>query len=329
MAAGAGDAENRGSLKSWGGSPIERGNEPRELAKRESSEGVRIEIDKGSGFCFGVTRAIGKAEEELRHRATLCCLGDIVHNGRECERLALLGLKCIDHEEFSSLRGEKVLLRAHGEPPSTYEMARLNDIDIIDATCPVVLQLQGRIKREYDEDSGHSRQIVIYGQNGHAEVLALVGQTQGTAIVIESSEEAKSLDFSRDITLYSQTTKSLSEFNRIVEYIRMHIAPSATFRYYDTVCRQVANRMTSIRDFATRHDVVLFVCGRKSSNGLALFEECRKANPRSHMIEDASETRLEWLKDCASVGICGATSTPKWLMEECRDSIKSLLQVGD
>ncbi len=290
---------------------------------------MKIEIDKGSGFCFGVTRAISKAEEELSNGQALYCLGDIVHNGRECERLALLGLKCIDHDEYNKLHGTKVLLRAHGEPPTTYERARLNDIDIIDATCPVVLQLQERIKHEYDEDSGHSKQIVIYGQNGHAEVLALVGQTKGTAIVIEDLEEAKGLDFNRDITLYSQTTKSLAGFRQVVEYIKGHIAPTATFRYFDTICRQVSNRMTGIRNFATMHDVVLFVCGRKSSNGLVLFDCCKEANPRSYMIEDASEIRIEWLSDCSSVGICGATSTPKWLMEECRELIKSLLKVSD
>ncbi len=290
---------------------------------------MKIEIDKGSGFCFGVTRAISKAEEELSSGQSLYCLGDIVHNGRECERLALLGLKCIDHDEYNALHDTKVLLRAHGEPPTTYERARLNGLNIIDATCPVVLQLQERIKREYDEDKARHKQIVIYGKNGHAEVLALVGQTEGTAIVIETLEEAKGLDFSRDITLYSQTTKSLAGFHQVVDYIKRHIAPTATFRYFDTICRQVSNRMTGIQDFASRHDVVLFVCGRKSSNGLVLFEECRKANPRSYMIDDASEISIEWLADCNSVGICGATSTPKWLMEECRDSIKSLLQVGD
>ncbi len=290
---------------------------------------MKIEIDKGSGFCFGVTRAISKAEEELSSGQSLYCLGDIVHNGRECERLALLGLKCIDHDEYNALHDTKVLLRAHGEPPTTYERARINGLNIIDATCPVVLQLQERIKREYDEDKARHKQIVIYGKNGHAEVLALVGQTEGTAIVIETLEEAKGLDFSRDITLYSQTTKSLAGFHQVVDYIKRHIAPTATFRYFDTICRQVSNRMTGIQDFASRHDVVLFVCGRKSSNGLVLFEECRKANPRSYMIDDASEISIEWLADCNSVGICGATSTPKWLMEECRDSIKSLLQVGD
>ncbi len=290
---------------------------------------VRIEIDKGSGFCFGVTRAISKAEEELSGGQVLYCLGDIVHNGRECERLGQMGLRSIDHSEYNNLHGTKVLLRAHGEPPSTYERARLNNIDIIDATCPVVLQLQERIKREYDEDKGHRKQIVIYGKNGHAEVLALVGQTEGTAIVIETLEEAKHLDFNRDITLYSQTTKSLAGFNQIVDYIKRHISTSATFRYFDTICRQVANRMNNIHDFAMRHDVVLFVCGKKSSNGLVLFDECRKANARSFMIEDAGEICHDWLIGCNSVGICGATSTPKWLMEECYELIKSLFKVSD
>ncbi len=283
---------------------------------------MRIEIDKGSGFCFGVTRAISKAEEELSGGQELFCLGDIVHNGRECDRLQQLGLKTIDHTEYNRLRGAKVLLRAHGEPPTTYGQARRNGIDIIDATCPVVLQLQERIKREYDGDKGHEKQIVIFGKNGHAEVLGLVGQTEGTAIVIETPEEVDGLDFGRDITLYSQTTKSLSDFRRIVDYIGRHISPHATFRYYDTICRQVANRMGNIRNFATRHDVVLFVCGRKSSNGLVLYNECRRANPRSYMIDDAGEICLKWLVGCHSVGICGATSTPKWLMEECRDLIQ-------
>ncbi len=283
---------------------------------------MKIEIDTGSGFCFGVTRAISKAEEELAKGGELYCLGDIVHNGRECERLQRLGLTTIDHEEFNHLHDAKVLLRAHGEPPSTYQCAKLNGMDIVDATCPVVLQLQGRIKREYTEDVEHKRQIVIFGKNGHAEVLGLVGQTEGTAIVIETPEEVDKLDFTRDITLYSQTTKSLSGFRCIVEYIQQHIAPTATFRYYDTICRQVANRMTGIHDFASRHDVVLFVCGKKSSNGLVLFGECQRANPLSYMVDDASDIRPEWLRDCQSVGICGATSTPKWLMEQCATFIE-------
>ncbi|MCD8265885.1 MAG: 4-hydroxy-3-methylbut-2-enyl diphosphate reductase [Prevotellaceae bacterium] len=283
---------------------------------------MRIEIDKGSGFCFGVTRAICKAEEELSRGQELFCLGDIVHNGRECDRLEQLGLKTIGHGEFDRLRDTKVLLRAHGEPPTTYLTARRNGIEIIDATCPVVLQLQRRIRSEYEQDQRHERQIVIYGQRGHAEVMGLVGQTEGEAIVIETPEEARRLDFSRDISLYSQTTKSLAVFRQIVEYIAENIAPAATFRYFDTICRQVANRMGDIRDFARRHDVVLFVCGRKSSNGLVLYRECGRANRRSYMIDGADEINLAWLEGCGSVGICGATSTPKWLMEECRDFIQ-------
>lgn len=285
---------------------------------------MKIEIDQGSGFCFGVTRAINKAEEELKQGATLYCLGDIVHNGKECDRLKRLGLITIDHEAFAHLHEAKVLLRAHGEPPATYKLASENGIDIIDATCPVVLHLQERIKKEYQEGGTTDRQIVIFGKNGHAEVLGLVGQTEGTAIVIESPEEVAKLDFSKDICLYSQTTKPLNDFRKIVEYIQAHIFPGAIFHYYDTICRQVANRMPHIRDFATRHDVVLFVCGKKSSNGRVLYNECRNVNPRSYMVDSANEIQPEWLKGCESVGICGATSTPKWLMEECAAAINGM-----
>ena len=280
---------------------------------------VQIEIDNGSGFCFGVTTAIKKAEEELAAGKTLYCLGDIVHNGMECERLKQLGLVTINHEEMKQLHGVKVLLRAHGEPPSTYEMARENDIEIIDATCPVVLQLQRRIKKQYD--TCPDAQIVIFGKPGHAEVLGLVGQTESKAIVIANVEEVKQLDFTRDIYLYSQTTKSLDEFHRIIEYIQEHISPDATFKSFDTICRQVANRMPNISAFATRHDLVLFVCGRKSSNGKVLFNECKSVNPNSHLIEGPEEIQKEWLEGVRTIGICGATSTPKWLMEQCRDAI--------
>ena len=280
---------------------------------------LQIEIDNGSGFCFGVTTAIQKAEEELAAGKTLYCLGDIVHNGMECERLKQLGLVTINHEEMSRLHGVKVLLRAHGEPPSTYELARENDIEIIDATCPVVLQLQRRIKRQYD--ACPEAQIVIFGKPGHAEVLGLVGQTESKAIVIANVEEVKRLDFTRDIYLYSQTTKSLDEFHRIIEYIQEHISPDATFKSFDTICRQVANRMPNISAFASRHDLVLFVCGRKSSNGKVLFNECKSVNPNSHLIEGPEEIKKEWLEGVNTIGICGATSTPKWLMEQCLDAI--------
>ena len=280
---------------------------------------VNIEIDSGSGFCFGVTTAIQKAEEELAKGNTLYCLGDIVHNGQECERLKKIGLITINHEEFAQLHDVKVLLRAHGEPPATYELAHKNHIEIIDATCPVVLRLQKRIKQEYDKSS--NTQIVIYGKNGHAEVLGLVGQTNGQAIVIEGMKEVDRLDFSKDIRLYSQTTKSLDEFRQIVEYIQAHISPEASFEYHDTICRQVANRMPNIRNFAASHDLVFFVCGRKSSNGKILYHECKQVNPNTYLIDQPGEIDHNLLKNVQSIGICGATSTPKWLMEECKKVI--------
>lgn len=280
---------------------------------------IQIEIDNGSGFCFGVTTAIKKAEEELRLGASLYCLGDIVHNGMEVERLHEQGLITINHDDLQQLHGAKVLLRAHGEPPSTYQLAQGNNIEIIDATCPVVLQLQRRIKRQYD--SNPDAQIVIFGKNGHAEVLGLVGQTEGHAIVVEDLRDVKELDFTRDIYLYSQTTKNLDEFHEIIEFIQGHIAEGATFRSFDTICRQVANRMPAIAAFAERHDLILFVSGRKSSNGRVLFNECLQRNPRSHHIESPTEIEMAWLEGVETIGICGATSTPKWLMEQCRDYI--------
>ena len=305
---------------------------------------LNIEIDSGSGFCFGVTTAIQKAEEELKvqsskffatphsqrenvQRPTLYCLGDIVHNGMECERLREMGLITINHDDLRELHDVKVLLRAHGEPPETYELARRNHIEIIDATCPVVLQLQKRIKKQYDANSQQpiaNTQIVIFGKKGHAEVLGLVGQTHSNAIVIENFDEVKKLDFSRDIYLYSQTTKSLDEYHRIIEYIQQHILPTATFQSFDTICRSVANRMPNISQFATKHDLILFVCGRKSSNGKVLYNECLRVNPNTHLIEGPDEIDRQWLDGINTVGICGATSTPKWLMEQCRDAIVNI-----
>ena len=282
---------------------------------------IQIEIDNGSGFCFGVTTAIKKAEEELAQGETLYCLGDIVHNGMECERLRQMGLITINHEDMKNLHDVKVLLRAHGEPPATYELARQNNIEIIDATCPVVLKLQKRIKEQYEQGVG---QIVIFGKKGHAEVLGLVGQTESTAIVIENFDEVKKLDFSRDIFLYSQTTKSLDEFHRIISYIQSHISSEATFRSFDTICRSVANRMPNISQFATRHDLIPFVCGRKSSNGKVLYNECLRVNPNTHLIEGPGEIEPDWLNNIETVGICGATSTPKWLMEQCRDKLLNI-----
>lgn len=288
---------------------------------------IHIEIDSSSGFCFGVTTAIKKAEEELAKGTTLYCLGDIVHNGMEVERLHTRGLITINHDQLKQLHDVKVLLRAHGEPPETYETARRNNIEIIDATCPVVLQLQRRIKKQYDANP--EAQIVIFGKNGHAEVLGLVGQTHSKAIVIEKLEDVRLLDFSRDIYLYSQTTKSLDEFCRIIDYIQSHISPDATFKSFDTICRQVANRMPNIAAFAARHDIILFVCGRKSSNGKVLYSKCKSVNPNSYLIEGPDEIESSWIEGVTTVGICGATSTPKWLMEQCRDSILESIKAAD
>ena len=287
---------------------------------------IKVEIDEGSGFCFGVVTAITKAEEELAKGETLYCLGDIVHNSREVERLKTMGLITINREEFKQLRNAKVLLRAHGEPPETYMIARENNIEIIDATCPVVLRLQKRIKQEFLQDAANDeKQIVIYGKNGHAEVLGLVGQTDGKAIVIEKAEEVKKLDLNKSIRLFSQTTKSLDEFQEIVAYIKQNISPEATFEYYDTICRQVANRMPKLREFAATHDLIFFVSGKKSSNGKMLFEECLKVNANSHLIDNEKEIDPSLLQNVQSIGVCGATSTPKWLMEKIYNHIQSLI----
>lgn len=277
---------------------------------------IEVEIDKGSGFCFGVVTAIESAERELNNTDILYCLGDIVHNSLEVERLQAFGLRTIDHNEFSFLRGKKVLLRAHGEPPSTYEVARQNNITIVDATCPVVLQLQRKIHKCYQETRVNNAQLVIYGKKGHAEVNGLVGQTEGTAIVIEKPEDLERLDFSRDICLFSQTTKSLDGFRKIVEEIQRRKTDKVRFEYHDTICRQVANRLPNIKAFASSHDWVYFVAGKKSSNGKMLLEECRKANPNTLFISEVKEITEPLPPGVQKVGVCGATSTPKWLMEE-------------
>lgn len=285
---------------------------------------MEIEIDNGSGFCFGVTTAIKKAEEKLSDGVKLYCLGDIVHNGTECDRLRDMGLVTIGHEDLEQLHDTRVLLRAHGEPPETYRIAKENNVEVIDATCPVVLALQRRIRKQYMDNP--EAQIVIFGKNGHAEVLGLVGQTERHAIVIEHYEELPNseIDYSRDIYLYSQTTKSLDEYNKIIGYIKGKIEQGHTFTSFDTICRQVANRMENIRAFAKRHDVVLFVSGRKSSNGKVLFSECKKVNSHTYHIEGPEEINPSWLDDNMKVGICGATSTPKWLMERCREVLENM-----
>ncbi len=282
---------------------------------------MKVEIDNDSGFCFGVVTAIRKAEEELQKSGTLYCLGDIVHNSDEVQRLSSKGLKIITHSEMEKLHGVKVLLRAHGEPPSTYELARRNGIEIIDATCPVVLRLQQRIKDTFSTPAGQRPQIVIYGKNGHAEVNGLVGQTAGEAIVIESADDLDRIDFSRDVALYSQTTKSLEGFRHITEEIRRRLRPGCRLESFDTICRQVANRVEKLQRFARAHDVVLFVAGKKSSNGKVLYANCREVNPSTYLISNPSELDRQWLAGAESVGICGATSTPRWLMEQVKNSI--------
>lgn len=285
-----------------------------------------VEIDARSGFCHGVVTAIRKAEEELeRTDAPLYCLGDIVHNSDEVERLERKGLSTITHGDMEVLSGVRVLLRAHGEPPSTYEMAQNNGIEIIDATCPVVLRLQRRIKETYDD--GASRfQIVIYGKAGHAEVNGLVGQTNGEAIVVENFDHLDRIDFTRDIALYSQTTMPLSGFVEMTREIDRRKVHGVEFRYFDTICRQVANRVDHLREFAGTHDVILFVAGAKSSNGKVLYNECLDINPRTYLVSGASDFDPACIRGAGSIGICGATSTPRWLMEHVRDAVNNYIQ---
>lgn len=287
---------------------------------------MKVEIDKGSGFCFGVVTAIRKAEEELCSAGELYCLGDIVHNAREVERLCSKGLRTITHSDLESLKGVKVLLRAHGEPPSTYKSAAERGIEIIDATCPVVLQLQRRIKQTYDRDrndAAGSTQIVIYGKIGHAEVNGLVGQTGGEAIVVQDIDDLDKLDYTRDIALYSQTTKSPEGFAAIVSEIKKRLN-GGKFEYFDTICRQVANRMSAIRQFAADHEVIVFVSGEKSSNGKVLYAGVREVNPHTYLVTDESQIDAKWFDGIEKVGITGATSTPLWLMERVAEKIMNI-----
>ena len=283
-----------------------------------------IEIDSKSGFCFGVVTAIRKAEEELEKTGRLYCLGDIVHNSDEVERLRNKGLITITHDEMRRLHNVKVLLRAHGEPPTTYELAHENNIEIIDATCPVVLQLQRRIKETFATATPRP-QIVIYGKNGHAEVNGLVGQTNGEAIVVEDISQLNKVDFAQDIALYSQTTKSLHGFAEMINEISSRKSQESTFKSYDTICRQVANRVEHIRQFASSHQLVIFVSGKKSSNGKILYNECLEVNPNTYFISNENEINPSWLVNIDSIGICGATSTPRWLMENVKNKLQLLI----
>lgn len=284
---------------------------------------MRVEIDKNSGFCFGVVRAIDMAELALKEPGgEVCSLGDIVHNRVEVQRLERLGLRTVTHADVGMLGGKNLFIRAHGEPPSTYELAKRQGVNIIDATCPVVAQLQRKVVEAHRAMKSVGGSVVILGKRGHAEVVGLTGQVDRQTIVIESEEDLQGVDFTRPIFFLSQTTQSIALFRRLVESMKARMPEGVTLTVDDTICRRVSNREAGLAEFARRFDVVIFVCGRKSSNGKVLFEVCRDANPRSYQIEDESELRCEWFEDCESVGICGATSTPAWLMEQVADEIR-------
>jgi 4-hydroxy-3-methylbut-2-en-1-yl diphosphate reductase len=286
---------------------------------------MKIEIDNKSGFCFGVVNAIKKAEDALSAEETLYSLGDIVHNGAEVHRLAGKGMKTISREEFYQMKNCRVLIRAHGEPPETYAYAKENNIELIDATCPIVLTIQKKVRNTFKEQSINNGQLVIFGKPGHAEVVGLNGQTGNTAIIISNKEDLNKIDFNLPVTLYSQTTKPLPEFREIADLILERAGGRIPVEIKDTVCRQVSGRAPHLEKFAARHDVVIFVSGKKSSNGAVLFAVCKKVNRRSHMVSDSSEIQKEWFLGAESAGICGATSTPQWLMEEVACHIESIV----
>lgn len=285
---------------------------------------MKVTIDDKSGFCFGVVQAIERAEESIKGGRRVYSLGDIVHNRVEVQRLGELGLATVSQAEFAELRGQRVLIRAHGEPPATYETARRNDIEIIDATCPVVARLQQRVKEAYAQMQSLGGRVVILGKRGHAEVVGLIGQIDGDATVVEGLDDLGTIDYSRPVYLLSQTTQSLSLFDRVAEEIRRRASDAAQVVVKDTICRQVANREPHLREFARGFDVVVFVSGRKSSNGKVLFEVCLGENPRTHLVEDASELSSGWFEGAVSVGVCGATSTPKWLMTQVAEAIEKI-----
>ncbi len=285
---------------------------------------MQVTIDKNSGYCFGVEFAIKMAEDEMENKETLYCLGDIVHNDMEVKRLSEKGLVVIDREQLQELSNCKVLIRAHGEPPETYKLAIENNIELIDASCPVVLKLQHRVKNAFDKMERENGQIVIYGKKGHAEVIGLTGQTLEKAIVVMDDSDLDTLDYSRPITLFSQTTKSTKGFYALSEKIEGRIKEAkgelteVDFNSNDSICRQVSNREPQLQRFAQENDVILFVSGKKSSNGKALYQVCLSENPRSYFIENEEEIEVDWFQNAARVGICGATSTPMWLMEQVK-----------
>ena len=289
---------------------------------------MKITIDTYSGFCFGVVYAIEMAESILKNESSLYCLGDIVHNNKEVERLNALGLKIIDHNDLHDLKDCKVLIRAHGEPPSTYELALKNNIQLLDASCPVVLKLQHQIKGGYEEIKQIDGQVIIFGKQGHAEVVGLLGQTNNSAIVVASFEDLEKIDFNKSIYIYSQTTKSPKAYQDITLEIekRIKMSTNTNIKYIvnDTLCRQVSGREPQLKQFSTLNDVVIFVSGKKSSNGKMLYESCKNENQNSHFISDIDELNPDWFLGVNSVGICGATSTPRWLMESVQKAIEKI-----
>ena len=282
---------------------------------------MRVIIDDNSGFCFGVVRAIGEAEAALSRLGEVCSLGDIVHNRVEVQRLEALGLRTVTHSDIENLGGATLLIRAHGEPPRTYDMAKSLGIELIDATCPVVARLHRRVREAYDKMQMVGGQVVLLGKRGHAEVVGLTGQVEDDVIVVESAADLDAVDFSRPIYFLSQTTQSIELFNRLGEEIMSRAAVKEGVTLDDTICRRVAGREQLLTDFSKSVDVVIFVSGRKSSNGRVLCDVCRRANERCYMVEEASELEAEWFEGAESVGICGATSTPRWLMEQVAEAL--------
>lgn len=284
---------------------------------------MNVVVDRNAGFCFGVVKAISKAEEELAIHRPLLCLGDLVHNNAEVSRLADMGLEVIDHERFSTLADTKVLIRAHGEPPSTYEQASRQSITLVDATCPIVLALQQNIRSGYEEMKRVGGQVVIFGKHGHAEVIGLNGQTENTAVIISDTSDLSGIDFLRPVRLYSQTTQNRDQYRTLADIIAGRMV-SKDFRVFDTVCRRVSNRTAELRNFALSVELLIFVSGANSSNGKYLFEYCRQVQPQTRFISDITQIDHAWFSGISTVGVTGATSTPRWLMEKVAEELNHL-----
>lgn len=289
-----------------------------------------VETDKQSGFCFGVSNAVEIAEKALNEGEKVYCLGSIVHNDEEVNRLSGLGLETINHDEFRKLRNCKVLIRAHGEPPATYKTAEENNITIIEATCPIVKRLQARIREAWQKTSEQNGQIVIFGKKGHAEVVGLMGQINNEAILVSQLSDLESIDVTRPVTMFAQTTMGITPYNEIAEALRQKMRdkgtanPDELLKVSRTICGQVSNREPHLREFAARYDVIIFVSGRESSNGKMLYSVCKSINPETYFVSSTSEIDREWFRNRQSAGICGATSTPKWLIEQIRDHVSNL-----